>query len=93
MIFSIAVRVLADMCVEQPRFVILDICVAFFELHLARFRRLHFRPAERNSSLVFFEQMVVVPGLAVVAQNAVSRFVWWQGFWLNDGAAGCVSSV
>ena len=79
-VFPIAVRVLADMRVEQPRFVALDIGVAFFELHLAGLRGLHFRSAERNSGLIFFEQMVVVPGLAVVAQDAVSRFVRWQVF-------------
>ena len=66
-ILTIAMRVLADVRIEQPSLITLDVRVAFFELHFAAFCGFYFRPGERNSSFVFFEQVVVVPGLAVIA--------------------------
>ena len=69
MVLPIAVRILADVGVEKPRFIADDVGVGILELHLAGLGGLHFGAGKRNSGLVLFQQVVVEAGLPVVAQN------------------------
>ena len=69
---NLGLHAAAAIPLEQPGFVALYVGIALFELYFARLGGFHFSSAERNSSFIFLEQMIVVPGLAIVAQDLES---------------------
>src|ERR1700733_11171395 len=73
MVLAIAMRILADVCIEQPGLVVLHLGKAIFELDSAILGGLDLRAGEGQSSFKPFEQVVVMPGMAVIAQDLDSR--------------------
>ncbi len=65
----IAVRILADVRVEQPGFIAFNRAVAFLELHLAGFGGFDFRSRQNHAGFEALHQEVIVPRLPVVAQD------------------------
>jgi hypothetical protein len=66
-IHNIAVRVLADVRVHQPRLVIGDLRVALLKLHFPGLRRLHFGPCQHQPSLIAVLKIEIVASRTVVA--------------------------
>src|SRR6266851_756785 len=60
---AIAMGVLADVSVEQPRFIVVDRAVGFLELHLAGFGGLHFGSRQNHAGLEALQQEIIVPRL------------------------------
>ena len=73
MIFAIAMGILTDVRVHQPRLVLNHLGVALFQLHFSRLGGLHFRAGQNHSGLISFKQMVGVGRVTVVAQNFDAR--------------------
>ena len=69
MIFAIAVRIVADMRVHQPRFITLNFGKAFLELNFTVLGRLNLSSRENYSRLIPLGEVVVMASLAVVAQD------------------------
>jgi hypothetical protein len=68
-VHDIAVRVLADMRVEQPQLVIIHLGIAFFQLDLPAFCRFYFRSGQHDPRFEAFQQVKIVPGRPVIAQD------------------------
>src|SRR5579871_3537033 len=68
-ILTIAVGILADVRVIQPRFILVDLGIAFTKLDFAAAGRLDLGPRQDHPGLKTVQQEVVVPGLPVVAQD------------------------
>src|ERR1017187_7787646 len=68
-VLAVAVRVLADVRVDQPGFVVADLGVSVLELNIAVLDRLHFRAGQDQARLESLHQEVVVPRLPVVAED------------------------
>ncbi len=66
-IFPIAVRILADVRVEQPGFVFLHFGEAVLELDAAVLGRFDLGSTQSQACFQPFQKVVVVPGMAVVA--------------------------
>jgi hypothetical protein len=66
-------RVLPDMRVQQPRFVILHLGKAILELHSAILGGLHLRASQGKPRFKPFQQMVIMPSMTVVAQDLDTR--------------------
>ena len=68
-ILAIAVRLLANVRVQQPSLVAGHLREAILQLNPAVFGRLNLRSSERETGFKPLQQMVVVAGLTIVAQN------------------------
>ena len=73
-ILAIAVRVLADVRVEQPGFVTRHFREAVLELNPAALGSFHFGSGKSDAGFEAFEQMVIMSGMSIVAQDFDSRF-------------------
>ena len=74
MVLAIAVRILADVGVEHPGLVTLHFAEGVLELNPAALGRFDFGARQGDSGLEALQQMVVVPGLPVIAQDLDSSF-------------------
>lgn len=75
-VLAVAMRVLANVSIHEPSFPTYDIGIALFELYLAGTGGLYLRAGEDDAGLIGFQQEVVMPGLAIVADQAVLA-VWF----------------
>ena len=73
MVLPVPMRVLPDMRVEQPGLVILHLGKAILELDSAILGRLHLRASQGKPRFKPFQQMVIMPGMTVVAQDLDTR--------------------
>ena len=73
-VLAVAMRVLADVSVEQPSFIFLHLGKTIFELNTAIFGGLHFRASESQTSFKPFEQMIIMAGMTIIAQNFDTSF-------------------
>ena len=69
MILAIAVRVLANVRVQQPSLVAGHLGEAVLQLNSAVLGRLNFGPGERKTGFKPLQQMVVVAGVTIIAQD------------------------
>src|SRR5271156_6781102 len=74
MVLPVAMRVLPDVGVEQPRLVVLHLGKAILELNEAILDGLNLRAGKRQARFKPFEQMEIMPGMPVVAQYLDTRF-------------------
>src|ERR1035438_3402507 len=93
MVLTVSVRVLADMRVQQPSFISGHFRKAVLELDFTVLRCLHLGPGEGETRLVSLQQVVIMPGLAVVAQDFDSRLHGSPAFILNARKAHCVKRL
>src|SRR5580693_3552291 len=73
MVLTIAMRVMANMCVEQPRLIALHLGKAVFELNTAILGGLDLCASEGESGFKAFEQMIIMPGMTIIAQDLDTR--------------------
>src|SRR5580698_3261620 len=73
MVLTIAMRVVADMGVEQPSLIALHLGKAVFELNTAILGGLDLCASERESGFKAFEQMIIMPGMTIIAQDLDTR--------------------
>ncbi len=69
MIHDVAVRVLADVGVQQPHLVFIDFGVAFFQLNFAAFGGFDFGAGQHDARFIAVQEEEIVPGGTIVAQN------------------------
>src|SRR5579884_2177583 len=69
MIFAVAVRILADVGVDQPGFLTDYFSEGVLELNLALARRFHLGSGEGKTGFITLEQMIIVPGVPVITEN------------------------
>jgi hypothetical protein len=74
MVFAVSVRILADVRIYQPGLIPGHLRVGVLELDLPRFRRLYLGAGQLNTGFQAVGEVVVVPGLAVVAEYLYPGF-------------------
>src|ERR1700733_1061933 len=77
-VLTISMRILADMRIQQPSFISSHFRKAVLQLDFTVLSGLHFCSGKRQSSLETLQQVVIVPGLPVVAQDFDSRLHGFQ---------------
>src|ERR1035441_8004315 len=90
-VLAVAVRVLADMGVEQPGFVAQDAGVGFLELDFAVLGGLHLGAGEHHAALEALQQEIVVEGLPVIAEDLESGVFLVSQIDLNARKPNCVN--
>src|SRR6202162_1465638 len=92
-ILAIAVRVLANVRVQQPSLVACDLGKAILQLNSAVLGRLDFGSGERKSGFKPLQESVGVAGMAIVAQNFDFRLHCGLFFVLHTRKARCVNRL
>src|ERR1700722_11649894 len=84
-IFAISMRVLADVSVQQPGFVAGHFGKAVLELDFAVLGRFDLGSGEGQARFIPLQQMVVMPGLAIIAQDFDSRLHGFEFLYSTRG--------
>lgn len=72
-VFTISVRVLADVSVVQPSFPLADFRKTVLQLDLACLGRFDFGTRQNDSSFITVQEKILMAGVPIVVENANSR--------------------
>ena len=89
MVGDVAVRVFADVDVDEPCFPALNGGETVLQLHFSGAARLHFRPREGEASLKPFHEFVVMAGRAVITDDLKAGGGFGLNGAQNDSPALC----